>query len=157
MVEFFLVLLFSAHTVPAKDTVQTELDLMWDNMSKAVARGDIKAYRSMFHQDAVLVKGDTGSSYHIDKAFARWKQGFEDTKSGKIEANVTFRFSQRIHDKNTAHETGMYHYYSIDETGERKDYYVDLEALLVKKNDEWLVIMEFQKSSSTKAQWDLLN
>jgi hypothetical protein len=92
----------------------------------------------------------------MNTAFLRWQQDFEDTKAGKIIAHVNFRLSKRSHDHNTAHETGMYHYYSIDEAGKRNDYYVQLEALFVKKSNKWLMMMEFQKSPATKAQWDLL-
>ncbi len=155
LILFFSVFLVSSYGY-TDDSVIAELDAVWAEMSRTVSQGDIHGYRATFHQDAVLVKGTTRTTYMIDKAFQRWQQDFIDTKAGRRITNVDFRFSKRFHDQNTAHETGMFYYYAIDEAGKREDHYVQLEALLVKKSGKWLMIMEFQKAASSKSEWDLL-
>ena len=88
---------------------------------------------------------------------AGWKQGFDDTKSGKVKSDVTFRFSQRIIDDTTAHETGIFHYTSIDSNGkELANQLIHFEMLVVKKNGKWLGVMEYQKSVATQEEWDAL-
>jgi len=154
--KFVLLFLIGINTVWADDKTIAELDATWADMSRIVAQGDFNGLQAAYHPDAIFVSGSSKTSYSMEKAFLRWQQGFADTKAGKIIAQVDFRLSERIHNQNSAYETGMYHYSSVDETGKRDDYYVQLEALFVKKSDKWLMMMEFQKSSSTKAQWDLL-
>jgi len=154
--KFTLLFLLCINSALADDNTIAELDATWIEMSRIVAEGDFQGLQAAYHPDAIFVSGSAKVSYSMDKAFLRWQQDFADTKAGKIIAQVDFRFSERLHNKNTAHETGMYHYFSIDEMGKRYDYYVLLEALFVKKSGKWLMMMEFQKSSSTKAQWDIL-
>jgi ketosteroid isomerase-like protein len=153
---FIVLLVIYVNSALADDKIIAELDATWAEMSRIVAKGDYKNLQAAYHPDAIFVSGSAKKSYPIETAFKRWQQDFEDTKAGKIIAQVDFRMSERSHDQNTAHETGMYHYFSVDESGKRDDYYVQLEALFVKKSGKWLMMMEFQKSSSTKRQWQLL-
>lgn len=133
-----------------------ELDEVWAEMTRTVSAGDYEGYGKIYHPDAVLVSGYSKNSYPIAKALSGWKKGFDDTKAGQMKANVTFRFSQRFHDSETAHETGMFYYYTINKDGKLNGQYVHMNALLVKKNGKWLVVMEYQKGPGTKEEWDLL-
>ena len=72
-------------------------------------------------------------SVPIAQALAAWKAGFVDTKAGKSKADVRFRFSKRVGDSTTAHETGIFHYSSTDASGKQRYSYVHFETLLVKK------------------------
>ena len=78
-----------------------------------------------------------------------------DTQAGKIRANVTFRFGQRLGDETTAHETGMFHYTSTNSEGTVTDAYIHFEALLIKE-DAWRIMMEYQKTAATVEDWDRL-
>lgn len=131
----------------------------WAEISRTVKEGDFEGYKATCHENAVLVttSGKNKLSYPMTAALARWKQGFLDTKQGKQLDNVQFRFSQRIGDETTAHETGIFYFTSHDSTGKLiSEGYTHLEALLVKRGDKWRCLMEYQKSNATKADWDAL-
>jgi len=85
-----------------------ELNLYWDQLNSTVMEGDFESYKQLFHDDAVIIfaSGSHKSSVPITTALAGWKQGFNNTKEGKTTVNVTCRFSQRIGDATTAHESG---------------------------------------------------
>ncbi|NIP97354.1 MAG: hypothetical protein GWO24_29525 [Akkermansiaceae bacterium] len=102
-----------------------------------------------------MVTGSQKTSYPLSKALAGWKQGFDDTKSGKMTASVEFRFSQRLGDETTAHETGIFRYSTVDADGQSREEYVHFEGLLVKKG-RWKILMEYQKESATREQWEAL-
>jgi len=74
--------------------------------------------------------------------------------AGKMKASVAFRFSQRIGDVTTAHEIGMFLYAFEKAAAEEVKEHLHFEALLGKKEGRWLVLMEYQKSRGTKAEWD---
>ena len=131
-----------------------ELDAYWREASRTVRDGNFEGYKASYHDDAVLVS--LKNSVPIGQALARWKAGFDDTKSGKMKASVQFRFGKRVGDDTTAHETGIFLYSSTDANGTVKPNYVHFEALLVKKGT-WKMLMEFQKEIATKAEWDALN
>jgi hypothetical protein len=129
-----------------------ELDAFWADMSRSVNQGDFGNLKAAYHNDAVLVNGFSATSYPISKAFDGWKQGLLDTKMGKMKASVSFRFTARLHDESTAHETGIYHYKSDPEEGHPRDDYVHFEMLLVKRNG-WKILMEYQKGAATEEEW----
>jgi len=142
----------------ADDAARTaELDAYWAEVSRTVGEGDFEGYKATCHPLGVLVSGKKEKSYPLSEALAGWKQGFDDTKAGKTKASVEFRFSKRFSDAKTAHETGMFLYRSTNADGEETAAYIHLEALLLKgENGKWTVVMEYQKSEGTKAQWDAL-
>ena len=130
-----------------------ELDAFWAKISRAVKEGDFESYKSTCHTEGVLVAGIKKMSQPLSKALERWKHEFDDTKSGKIKASVEFRFSQRMGDQTTAHETGIFLYSSTDGGGKQE--YIHFEVLLVKR-DGWKTLMEYQKSKATREEWESL-
>lgn len=129
-----------------------ELDAFWAEISRTVAAGDFEGYAATYHRDAILVSVANETSYPIALALTGWQQGFEDTKNGKVVANVEFRFTQRLNDETTAHETGIFHYMAKPDEGEATDQYLHFEALLV-KTSSWKMMMEYQKVPATKEEW----
>jgi ketosteroid isomerase-like protein len=134
----------------------SELDAFYIELARTVQEGDFEGYGATYHEDAVVVfAGDKNKvSYPISKALSNWKQGFIDTKEGKQNDNVEFRFSQRVGDETTAHDTGIFHFTSKNKSGEvLRDSFVHFEMLLVKKENTWLAVMEYQKSAATTDDW----
>ncbi len=140
--------------VPSAAQITTELDAYWAEVSRTVAEGDFDGYADLHHPDAVLVSLGSGSSYPIADALAGWEQGFVDTREGRAEASVEFRLIQRLHDGTTAHETGIFRYRLKPTEGEPVDALVHFEALLVKKDGEWRILMEYQKEPATEEEWE---
>ena len=146
----FTVLLAWAQDVRPEDSVRiAELDDYWAEVSRCVKQGDFDAYKATFHKDGVFVSGSRNEAYPISQALKRWKPDFTQTKSGKITASVDFRFSKRLGDEATAHETGMFLYSRVNADGTKATYYVHLEALLTKRGT-WKAMMEYQKSQGTE-------
>ncbi|MBK1831351.1 hypothetical protein JIN77_11480 [Verrucomicrobiaceae bacterium R5-34] len=153
----FIALVFSPFlSAEETETRLTELDAFWQKVSLAVQQGDFDSYQSTCHPDAVLVSGVKKKSYPLAEALKRWKKEFDDTRDGKRRSRVEFRFSHRYGDDKTAHEEGMFIYSYQTQGVEWQHEYIDLEALLVKKDGQWLLIMEYQKSVSTQAAWEKL-
>lgn len=143
-----------------KDSIRlTELDQYWTQLSKTVEEGNFEGYKASYHEDAVVIfaSGKNKMSVPISKALAGWEQGFADTKAGKINASVAFRFSQRIGDETTAHETGIFNYTTYDSSGKVSGTYpTHFEMLFVKRNGVWYGLMEYQKSDATQEEWEAL-
>jgi len=144
---------------PVDSIREAELDQYWTELSRTVKEGDFAGYSAGYHQDAVIIfaSGKDKTSVPISKALAGWKQGFQDTKDGKVNASVDFRFSQRIGDETTAHETGIFNYNTFDKEGNLTGSYpTHFEMLLVKRADQWLGLMEYQKAPATQEEWNAL-
>ena len=151
-----LMVILLIQSVYAEDNVINELNAAWNKLEQTVSNGDFRSFKSVYHRDAVLVNGISKSSYPIKKAFEGWQQGFTDTKSGEITAHLDVKFSERIFDQFSAHETGVFHYYTINKKGQQSDTYVHFESLWVKKNNKWIMMMEYQKSRSDESEWNTL-
>jgi len=152
----FCVLLVPAWGQAGEPERIADLDAYWAEVSRAVGAGDFEGYSATCHKEAVLVSGSKKTSYPLSQALAKWKVEFDDTKAGKIKASVEFRFSQRFGDEATAHETGIFLYSSTDAEGKRTDAYINFEGLLVKRDGKWKILMEYQKSEATEAEWKAL-
>lgn len=134
--------------------VTDELDAYWAELSRTVEEGDFEGYGALYHPDAVLVSGFSDNSYPISQALEGWRQGFVDTAEGRAEAGVDFRFTQRLHDGTTAHDTGIFRYTFAGEGENEIVALVDFESLLVKKDGRWLMVMEYQKDQATEEEWE---
>lgn len=133
-----------------------ELDAYWGEVSRAVREGDFEGYKATVHKEGILVSGISKKSEPLSEALKRWKQDFENTKAGTKRAIVNFRFTRRLGDATTAHETGIFHYETVDLAGKAVPAYIHFEALLTKKDSQWLILMEYQKSKATLKEWDAL-
>jgi len=147
------VLLGSQAASGQESAPSADLDAFWAELSRTVAEGDFDGYAATYHEDAILVSGLSETSSPISQALDGWKQGFMDTQAGEMTASVEFRFTQRISDPTTAHETGIFHYSMVGADGQRTDQYIHFEALLTKKQD-WKMMMEYQKSPATREEWE---
>jgi hypothetical protein len=134
----------------------TELDAYWAEVSRSVNEGDFEAYTATTHPEGILVSGNKKYSQPLTVALARWKKDFTATKAGEVKSKVEFRFSSRLGDATTAHETGIFAYTAQKPGEDPKTEYIHLEALLIKKPDGWKILMEYQKSSATAAEWKAL-
>jgi hypothetical protein len=149
----------SKAVTPADSIRIAELDQYWAKLSRTVREGDFEGYKATYHKDAVCVFTTAKNKYTkpIDVQLGLWKPGFSDTKAGKSQNNVEFRFSQRIGDSTSAHETGIFYFSSIDKSGKvLAKGGVHFEVLLVKRNGAWEALMEYQKTNATQIEWDAL-
>lgn len=134
----------------------TDLDAYWAEVSRCVRVGDFEGYVATCHKEGVLVSGTAGKCHPLVQALARWKREFDDTKAGTRTSAVTFRFSKRLGDETTAHETGIF-LYAWSTAGTATTYeYVHFEALLRKQADGWKIVMEYQKSKASEEEWNAL-
>ena len=139
-----------------QDARLAQLDAYWAEVSRSVREGDFKGYTATCDPQGVLVSVTKMTSQPLSVALARWEKDFTDTKSGKVKATVEFRFSQRVGDESTAHETGIFCYSTLDSEGKRNQEHLHFESLLVKRKDGWKTMMEYQKSKATPQEWDAL-
>jgi hypothetical protein len=136
-----------------------ELNQYWTEVSRTVREGDFEGYKATYHKDAVCVftTGKNKRTAPIDVQLDLWKKDFVDTKSGKTKNTVEFRFTQRVGDSTTAHETGIFYFTSVGKDGKvLSQGAVHFESLLVKHNGTWLAMMEYQKAKATQEEWDAL-
>lgn len=139
------------------DSREESLNKYWADLAEAAKEGNFEGMKSLYHQDAVVVKPDT--TFAVSRAFkVRWKKEILEVKNGKRANTLAFRFSKRIGDNNTAFEKGIYHYTSVDTaTGNViGDAYIHFETLLVNVNNRWVALMEYQQQEATETEWNAL-
>lgn len=132
--------------------VLDELDSFWAEISRTVSEGDFPAYKETYHQDAIVVSGISKTSQPASRALAEWEEGFTQTRSGNNTVSLEFRFTQRINDATTAHETGIFCYTSTGAEGKPNVTYIHFEALLVKQH-VWKTLMEYQTALASPEEW----
>ena len=137
-------------------TSGAEIDrTVWEVIARSVVEQDIEAMASTYHPDAVLVSG-RGTSRIADQLVV-WGRGMQDQKATGAAATVAFRFSQRLDGEETAFEAGIFNYTVIDSEGDEIPSYVPFEALLVRKDGIWLMVMERQLPAVDESAWEALD
>ncbi|MCG8372666.1 MAG: hypothetical protein MI700_03995 [Balneolales bacterium] len=156
MFRILILSIFLCTNLLAQPTPTEEIDAFWKEASRTVKEGDYLGYSATFHEEAILVNGISGNSYPIQTALDGWQQGFDDTKFGVMEAGVEFRFSERFHGAEAAHDVGIFRYFSQKDGEEPQEVFIHFEALLTKSTGTWTVLMEYQKSIASQEEWDAL-
>ena len=141
--------------VAAASPTSAEIDRdVWAPVSASVANDDIVAMGRPYHPAAVLVT--KAGTKPIAAALDGWGKDIVVAKKNGVRATVEFRFSARRDDATTAFETGIFKYSTTDRAGAATPRYVELEALLVKHDGKWRIVMERQLESTTETAWNAL-
>ena len=142
-------------SIVAEETSSAQIDRdVWSVVSRTVVEADIEGMAATYHPDAVLVSNN--GTVPIAQQLAEWGQDMVEAEKVGTTAKVSFRFTSRQDGKETAFETGLFKYTSTTAGGEETSYRVRFEALLVKKNGKWLMLMERQLGSADEAAWEAL-
>ena len=140
----------------SQPNVELEIDRVWSELKLSVKKGDFSKYKTFYHEDAVLISQTNQTSSTMKNAFIRWEEGFRLTRSGKIKTNLEVRFKKRLANKKTFFEEGVLKYWTVDSRGNKNLSYLEFEALWIKRGEEWLMIMENQKSFLDEFEWNKL-
>ena len=147
-----VLLMGNSQVSSAEAPLNAELDSFWAEVVRTVREGDFEGYKETYHQDAVVVSGISNTSKPISQALIEWQDGFTQTRAGNSRVSLEFRFTQRINDATTAHETGIFRYSSSGEDGLKNVTHIHFEALLVKRG-EWKTLMEYQTALASPQEW----
>ena len=117
--------------------IRSELDALWERVVQSVRTGDPDLYLSTYHPDAIFVSARRGISRTVVADVEANRDAWRATAEGRADRDLEFRFTRRIHDGNSAHETGLFRYTSV-EGGTRSVATIHFTAALVKVDGEWL-------------------
>ena len=152
--KFLVTPFFMAFTLNglAGDQVSNEIDAtVWNLISQTVIESDIAGMANVYHSDAVLV--NPKGTNPIKSVLARWGKGMEEMESAGSTAEVSFKFTLRQGNESTAFESGMFRYAVTDAAGVEIAEIIPFEALLVKKQGQWKIVMERQLEVVDEAAW----
>jgi ketosteroid isomerase-like protein len=127
---------------------------VWQVISETVATGDIDGMAATYHPDAVLVSAK--GTVAVADQLAIWGEGMRNNRREGRTARVDFRFESRQDDEATAFERGLFRYAETNSDGVEEAVFVPFEALLVKKDGRWLMVMERQFDPSDESAWAAL-
>ncbi|MDX1389604.1 MAG: hypothetical protein R3344_10470 [Acidobacteriota bacterium] len=154
---------FEGATRAPAGPVEAELDAFWAEVSRTVAEGDHEAMVATYHPDAVHVGRlpDDATAYRINLLAGsptreRAAAATAEVRAGLRAPGVEFRFATRVNDENTAHEMGLYHFWSTRPGEDRVDAYGVVDSYLVKKDGRWMILVQIQRFGAIEAEWDRL-
>jgi len=152
-----LILLYFTVAISHAEPISTgkyATDKLYRDLIKSVELADFDLMASTYHPDAVLVSPKKTSA--IATALKRWRKDGVKLKIEGGRATLAFKFKKRIINDETAFETGIYRYSTIDNLGNEKVYFAHFEDLNIKKNNQWFTLMENQTAKATKEEWENL-
>jgi uncharacterized protein (TIGR02246 family) len=138
-------------TEPSSGAIDAQV---WAAVATTVVEHDIAGMAATYHPDAVIVTPQ--GTMPIAQALAGWGKPMEAMKRNGSRAAVAFRFSLRQDGAETAFESGIFNYAVTDSAGTTTRYIIPFEALLVRKDGRWLIIMERQFAATDEAAWNAM-
>jgi hypothetical protein len=147
-----------AQNSKAKDTVIiSEIDNeLWKPLIKSVYDADYELHESCYHPAAVMVfEMDNKSSSGKEWLEGRVKPGFAERKGKPKTTYLKMRFDKRIHNEESAFETGIFLFSRLKD-GIRMTSYIHFEFLITKENGKWELLMENQRKRGTLEDWKSL-
>lgn len=141
-------------TATASEKQSFSTDNHYRETVRAIAEVNFKIMAATYHPDAVFVSEK--KSVPISVALEVWKKWGEGIQKEGGSAIISLRFSSRKISETTAFETGIFRYTTIDKAGAEITYYQHIQYLNVKKNGQWLTLMEYQLTRATEAEWNAL-
>lgn len=127
---------------------------VWSVISTTVAGHDLAGMAATYFPDAVVVTPQ--GTMPVARALAGWGQSMEAMKRNGSRASVAFRFALRQDGAETAFESGIFNYAVTDSAGATTRYIIPFEALLVRKDARWLIVMERQFAAADEAAWNAM-
>lgn len=127
---------------------------VWSVISTTVAGHDLAGMTATYFPDAVVVTPQ--GTMPVARALAGWGQSMEAMKRNGSRASVAFRFALRQDGAETAFESGIFNYAVTDSAGATTRYIIPFEALLVRKDARWLIVMERQFAAADEAAWNAM-
>lgn len=127
---------------------------VWSVISTTVAGHDLAGMAATYYPDAVVVTPQ--GTMPVARALAGWGQSMEAMKRNGSRASVAFRFALRQDGAETAFESGIFNYAVTDSAGGTTRYIIPFEALLVRKDARWLIVMERQFAAADEAAWNAM-
>jgi len=141
--------------VSAHQQKEYETDSLYRTIIETVQEVDFERMGSTYHPDAVIVTAKKSSP--IKSVLTRWKKEGEQLQKDGGHARVKFRFINRIVNKTTAFESGIYRYSTVDNLGKETVVFAHFEDLNIKKSGKWLTVMEHQTKVATEKEWNNLS
>jgi len=138
----------------ARAQVTTELDSLWADVVQSVATGDSDLYLSTYHPDAIFVSMRRGVTRTVADDVEANRAAWDDTRDGRAQRSLEFRFTERLNSQTSAHEVGIFRYASTEADGSTRVVLIHFEAALIKKDGVWLQLLELQTSDATEAEWE---
>lgn len=138
----------------AEDSSHSNSDTLYREVIRTVADVDFDAMAALYHTDAVLVTATYSKS--ISKVIPVWKSDGERHKNEGGIAFLNFRFSSRLISDSTSFDTGIFRYGTKDSHGVEKVVYINFQDLNVRKDGQWITLMERQLSEASVGEWNAL-
>ena len=142
---------FAGSLIAGESKADIDRDV-WDVIRRTVVESDIEGMAETYHPDAVFVF--PGGTRLIGAQLGEWGRDMVEMEAAGTTATVAFRFTERQVDERTAFEVGMFKYTATTKDGESTSYHVPFEALHVKKDGRWLILMERQHAQVDEDAWN---
>lgn len=116
---------------------------VWENFTKAFETYDVELFSRLHDEELIRVSGDGKSIRRKTSYLAGYRERWQH-KSGS--QTISFRFLERICDGNIASERGIYKLTRQIHTPNERSYYGKFHVLLVRKNEQWKILMDYDSS-----------
>jgi ketosteroid isomerase-like protein len=125
------------------DNIETEINnQVWLPFIKTYDRMDAIGFMNLHSRDLIRVPVDAKKIYNFEEYSRNNQQNNEYNFRHKRRQAIEFSFEERIHNDNTAFETGYYKVTTTDANGKTGVFYGKFTVVLRKFDDRWRIVLD---------------
>lgn len=143
IVSLFALLSFSSQA--QKQDLKDINTQVWVNFTKAYETLDVNLFADLHSEDLIRVSGNSKTIKDKKKYIEGYKKWWH--KSNKKQT-ISFRFLERIVANGKASERGIYKLTINPNTKEEKNHYGKFHVLLIKENDIWKILVDYDSTET---------
>ncbi len=117
----------------------------WEKFYKAFESLDYKLLQDIHAKELVRVSGGK-RIVNYDTCMDNYKKSFERTQKKGTSNTISLRFFERVNNGSMARERGIYKLTRVESTGETKSYYGQFHVVLIKKDNIWKIVMDYDSN-----------
>lgn len=134
---------FTSNAQTKEDLI--EINKTWEKFYNAFEYLDYSLMAEIHSKDLIRISGGQ-SIVDYESYINNYKRRFQQNKDAGISYNISLRFFERINNKTTASERGVYQLIVNKGKPEEQKYYGQFHVILKKVNDKWYITMDYDSS-----------
>ncbi|CAL2077646.1 nuclear transport factor 2 family protein [Tenacibaculum sp. 190524A02b] len=124
-----------------------EINIVWAKFYKAFETLDAEIMAEIHDKDLIRISGGKRISNYTTYINS-YKKRFASAQNNGMTNTIALRFFERINNDSIASERGVYQLTRLNKQKNKKVYYGQFHVLLVKKNNTWKIIMDYDSNES---------
>lgn len=121
---------------------------VWSKFYQAYEQSDHTLMEEIHSTKLIRVPANSGNVFGYEQAMNNYRSSFQRAKEKGEKRTIALRFFERLYSESSGSERGIYELSIKQEGKETKKYYGQFHVLLIKQNDSWKILVDYDSDEN---------